>query len=147
MKYIFYFLPFIAGAAMTTQVAVNAQLKTDIQSPLVAAFISFIVDTFVIGLAVLFSKEPIPSIRQLIHIDLYNYSGGLLGATFVTTIILSVQKIGPTNMFALIIAGQLTASIIYEDFGLLGFKIVPVHPYKLLGILLLVIGAILINKK
>lgn len=147
MKYIFYFLPLIAGIAMTTQAAVNAQLKAAIQSPLMAAFISFIIGTFVLGLAVVFSKEPLPSIRQVIQIDAYKYSGGLLGATFVTIIILSVQKIGSTNMFALIITGQLIASIVYEHFGLLGFKISSIQPYKLLGFLLLVIGAILINKK
>lgn len=79
--------------------------------------------------------------------DAYKYSGGLLGATFVTIIIFSVQKIGSTNMFALIITGQLIASIIYEHFGILGFKIVPVQPYKLLGVFLLIAGAILINKK
>jgi len=124
MKYIFYFLPLIAGIAMTTQAAVNAQLKAAIQSPLMAAFISFIIGTFVLGLAVVFSKEPLPSIRQVIQIDAYKYSGGLLGATFVTIIILSVQKIGSTNMFALIITGQLIASIVYEHFGLWGSKLV-----------------------
>ena len=74
-------------------------------------------------------------------------AGGLLGAFFVTVIIFSVPKIGSANVFALVIAGQLFIGLLYDHFGLLGFPQNSINWVKVLGVLLLIVGAYLINKK
>lgn len=147
MKYVFYILPFIAGIAMTTQAGVNSQLKSAIQDPFMAGFISFITGTLVTGSVVLLSSRPSPTLQQLSSIEIYKYSGGLLGALFVTIIILSAHKIGATNMFSLIIAGQLIAALIFDHYGFIGFKVNQVQPYKLIGVVLLITGSYLIHTK
>ena len=147
MKYIFFILPALAGLTITTQAGVNSQLKVAVNNPWIAAFISFLVGTILLGLYIVATRQPIPSLTQLRGIELYKYSGGLLGAFFVTVIIFSVQKIGSANVFALVIAGQLLIAVLYDHYGLFGFKQSNINWAKLLGVGMLIGGAYLINKK
>lgn len=147
MKYIFFILPALAGLTITTQAGVNNQLKVAVNNPWIAAFISFLVGTILLGLYIMATRQPVPSFTQLRSIELYKYSGGLLGAFFVTVIIFSVQKIGSANVFALVIAGQLFIALLYDHFGLFGFRQSDINWVKLLGVAMLIGGACLINKK
>jgi transporter family-2 protein len=49
-------------------------------------------------------------------------------------------------MFSFVIAGQLLAAILFDHFGLLGYQAHPVSVWRVLGILLVVAGAIIILK-
>ncbi len=147
MKALLYILPFLAGVAMTIQAGVNSQLRAILNNPLLAAFISFITGTVALGIMLLFSRKVIPSLKIYGTIDWYNLTGGLLGAFFVMVVILTVREIGTANLFALVIAGQFLTALIFDHYGLIGFKINPVSIQKILGVLLIVVGAYLINKK
>jgi bacterial/archaeal transporter family-2 protein len=147
MKILFYLLPVFAGVAITIQSGINSQLRTAIQHPVMAAFISFVVGTIALAVLLIFSKETVPGLSQYSSIEWYKYTGGLLGAFVVTVTLLSVAEIGAANMFVLIIAGQLTTAVLMDHFGVLGMKANPVSVQKILGIFLLVIGAWLVNKK
>lgn len=145
--YLVMLLPVLAGMAVSTQAAVNGQLRASVQSPVVAAFISFFIGTVLLGAILLFTKHEMPSFKQLSEVELYKFTGGLLGAFFITSVILSVQRISVANMFALIIAGQLLIALLYDHFGLMGVKQSPVTLTRLAGVASLIIGAYLINKK
>lgn len=147
MRYIFFVLPALAGLTITTQAAVNSQLRFAVNNPWVAAFISFLVGTLFLGAVILFTRQPIPSLHSLSQISWYKFTGGLLGAFFVTVIIYSVPKIGSANVFALLIAGQLCFALLYDHFGLFGFPQNGISWVKILGVVLLVTGAYLINKR
>jgi transporter family-2 protein len=147
MKILFYLLPVFAGIAITIQSGINSQLRTAIQHPLMAAFISFVVGTVALGLLLIFSKDALPGLSQYSTINWYKYTGGLLGAFVVTVTLLSVAEIGAGNMFVLIVAGQLITAVLMDHFGILGMRSNPVSLQKLLGICLLVAGAYLVNKK
>ena len=71
---------------------------------------------------------------------------GVLGAFFVTTVILSVQKIGSANMICLIVAGQLLTAMLLDHYGLLGFKLHQINGWRIAGGLLIVAGVYLIVK-
>lgn len=147
MKYLYFILPALAGFTITTQAGVNSQLKVAVNNQWVAAFISFLVGTVFLGLVIITTQQPTPSFAQLRGIELYKYSGGLLGAFFVTVIIFSVQRIGSANVFALVIAGQLFLALLYDHFGWFGFRQSEINWVKLLGACMLIGGAYLINKK
>lgn len=147
MKYLVFILPAIAGLTITTQAGVNSQLRVAVNNPWVAAFISFLVGTIFLGLYIVATRQTVPGITQLRGIELYKYTGGLLGAFFVTVIIVTVQKIGSANVFALVIAGQLFMALLYDHFGMFGFPQSNINWAKILGVILLVVGAYLINKK
>jgi transporter family-2 protein len=147
MKILFYLLPVFAGVAITIQSGVNSQLRTSIQHPLMAAFISFVVGTIALAILLIFSKDTIPGLAQYSSVIWYKYTGGLLGAFVVTVTLISVAQIGAGNMFVLIVAGQLVTAVLMDHFGVLGMKPNPVSLQKFFGICLLVAGAWLVNKK
>lgn len=147
MKILFYLLPVFAGVAITIQSGVNSQLRTAIQHPLMAAFISFVVGTIALAVLLIFSKDALPGLSQYSTINWYKYTGGLLGAFVVTVTLIAVARIGAGNMFVLIVAGQLVTAVLMDHFGVLGMKPNPVSLQKFFGICLLVAGAWLVNKK
>ncbi|HWB24761.1 MAG TPA: DMT family transporter [Chitinophagaceae bacterium] len=146
MKIIYYILPVLAGIAITIQSGINAQLRAAINNPLLAAFISFLGGTITLALLLIFSKSVIPSFSVFSAVSWYKFTGGLLGVFVVTTALLSVQQIGASNMFVLIIAGQLITAVLMDSFGVLGLANSPITLQKVIGILLLVAGAYLVNK-
>jgi transporter family-2 protein len=147
MKYIFYVLPLLSGIFMTIQAGVNSQLRTSISSPIGAAFLSFLGGTLSLALMLIIFRQPLPNFQTLGTIDWYKYTGGILGATFVTFAILSAPKIGISNMSVLIITGQLLTAFSLDYFGLLGFKASQISLTKVLGLLLVIAGAYLVNQK
>ena len=147
MKIIFYILSFACGVTMATQSAINTMLRSDIKNPWLSSFISFLVGTVVLGIAVMIVHKPIPALEEFKNLEWYKYLGGILGAFFVTAVIFAVPQIGPAAMFGLIIAGQMTSAAVFEQFGWLGIKESPINVFKIVGIILLIAGAFLVNKK
>jgi len=147
MKFLFYILPIVAGVAISIQSGINAQLRSAIQHPLLAAFISFIVGTFALGILLFFSKQSTPGMSVYAGIEWYKFIGGILGAFIVFVALTSVQEIGAANMFVLMVAGQLITALLMDHFGVLGMRENPISVQKLLGILLVIAGAWLVNKK
>ena len=147
MKLLFYILPIFAGIAMTIQSGVNSQLRVATNHPLVATFISFLGGILAICLLLLFSRQPLPPFSTYPAISWYKFTGGLFGVFVVYAVIFSVKEIGVANMFVLIIAGQMFTAVIMDHFGFLGMRESPVTMQKLAGILFLIAGAYLVNKK
>jgi transporter family-2 protein len=147
MKFLFYLLPLMAGVAITVQSGINSQLRAQINHPVMAAFISFLVGTIALAIMLLFSKSAFPALTQYSEISWYKYMGGLLGVFVVTVTLLSVAEIGAANMFVLIVAGQLVTAVLMDHFGIFGMRANPISLQKILGILLLVCGAWVVNKK
>ena len=69
-----------------------------------------------------------------------------MGAYFVTMTIVSVPRLGAMSVMALLIAGQMTMSLVMDHFGWLGIPSQPISPLRVLGALLLFVGVVLIRK-
>jgi len=147
VKILYYLLPILAGVAITIHSGINSQLRAASQHPLMAAFISFLVGTVALALLLIFSRQSIPAMGTYQEVNWYKFTGGLLGAFVVFVALISVQKIGASNMFILIIAGQLLTAVLMDHFGIFGMKLSPVNLQKTIGILLVVAGAYLVNRK
>lgn len=132
---------------MATQSGINSQLKITINNAWNTVLVSFFIGFVAILFIVLVSKQPLPGFKLLLSVPLYQYLGGLLGVCFVSIAIVSAPVIGAAPMFALIIGGQLLAAIVFDHFGLIGFKTNPISLIKVLGILMVIAGAYLIIKK
>ena len=66
--------------------------------------------------------------------------GGFLGAFYVLGSVVTAPKLGAATLFALILAGQATASLAVDHFGWVGFDENPVTPGRLLGMALVAAG-------
>lgn len=147
MKHLIYLLPFIAGISMSVQSGINGQLRSAIGHPLTAAFFSFLGGTATLLLLLLLSRNVFPSWQALNAIEWYKFIGGPLGVIVVTFVILSVHEVGASNMFVLLIAGQLITALIIDRYGMLGLTATPITVQKMAGMALVIAGAYLVTKK
>jgi transporter family-2 protein len=134
-----------AGVSFVVQQAVNANLRAEIGSVWWAGFISYLGGTIVMLFAALVLREPWLSKQMLQRSHLISWSGGIFGAIYIAISILLIPRFGAAMVIALIVAGQMLGSLVFDHFGLLG---VPVHPAsvpRLMGAALLVAGVILIR--
>ena len=140
-----FILVFLSGAGMSLQAGINAKLQQDwAQSPLLAAFISFLVGTLGLLAALVVTRTPLPALSG--KFVWWQWTGGLMGAFMVFMAVLSVQRLGAATMFALIVTGQLLLSLALDHYGCFGFAQQSVTLPRLLGVLLVIGGVVLIRK-
>ncbi len=144
---IYYALAVCAGLALATQAGVNSQLRTSLGSPVMAALISFMVGSFALLIYILlFQRQSLEALTNLQTISWHKWTGGLIGALYVTGVIIVAPKIGATNTAGLIVAGQILFALFLDHFGLLGFVQHTFNGMRLAGAALLIAGVFLILK-
>jgi transporter family-2 protein len=74
----------------------------------------------------------------------YYLLGGILGAAYVFTALVTVSSIGATGVAAATITGQLTASVVLDRIGFLGLDQEPIAAERIVGIGLLLAGTYLV---
>ena len=74
----------------------------------------------------------------------YYLIGGLLGAAYVTTVLLTVRTLGAGGVTAATVSGQLTASVVIDRVGLLGLDETPITLGRVIGVVLLIAGTVLV---
>jgi bacterial/archaeal transporter family-2 protein len=135
----------IAGATLPTQAGINAQLNLWSGSPVLAAAISFAVGTAALILYILALRIPVPALAAAAGHPWWIWTGGTLGAFFVAALVILAPKLGAASMVALVVAGQMIASLVLDHFGMVGYTVHPVNPIRLFGAGLVVVGVILIR--
>jgi len=141
----FLLMALLAGMSVPTQAGINAQLGLWTRSPVLASTISFMVGTLTLILYSLATRIPLPSLATVGNHPWWIWVGGSLGAFFVTATIILVPKLGATAMVALILAGQMIASLLLDHFGALGYPLHPVNLGRVAGVLLVCGGVWLIK--
>jgi bacterial/archaeal transporter family-2 protein len=145
MKWFSLLLAFSAGAVLPLQAGINSQLKNFAGSPLVAAFISFLVGTVVLFMLTLILRIPWPFFSVLGQAPWWAWTGGALGAYLVFLIIVLSESLGAAVMVALIITGQMIISLVLDHYALLGYPRHPLNPARIIGTILLLSGVFLIR--
>ncbi|MCU1735696.1 MULTISPECIES: DMT family transporter [unclassified Pseudomonas] len=138
-------LPFIAGAFLPLQAGINGQLAKQVSSVLAAALISFAVGTVAL-LALVLSQREMPGLTALKGLTWWHWSGGLLGAFFITTAAFAGPRIGAMLFMALVLAGQLAMAMALDHFGWAGFREAPASLGKIAGLVLILGGVWLIRR-
>ena len=144
--YFYLLLALVAGAMMPTQAAINNKMSTVVGSPILAAFISFLVGTIGLLVYALATGAPLGDIASAKEAPPTAWLGGIIGAFFVASSIVLVPRLGVALTFSLIVAGQMLITLALDHFGYLGLEQRPVSIPRLLGILLITGGVILIRK-
>ncbi len=73
--------------------------------------------------------------------------GGLCGAIYVTTVTLVAPRLGVATLTGLSVAGQMAVSAVLDHWGLFGLPVHPVTPSRIAGIVLIVLGVVLLQRK
>jgi bacterial/archaeal transporter family-2 protein len=138
-------LAVIGGALLAIQAPTNALLGKTSGSPIVAAFISFVVGSIALGAAVVVTSGRLfdPSLKQ---VPWYAWVGGFYGAFFVAVAAFGAPRVGVGVLLTAAIAGQLAAAVVLDHFGLLGLARHPVTLTRVAGLVLVLIGAVLVRR-
>jgi transporter family-2 protein len=141
------FLPLLAllgGAAVAVQFAINSELRVAVRSPLVATAISFLIGTVVLIALVVVAREGMPTPAAVASAPWWAWLGGFLGAFYVFSSIVVTPRIGATATVGFVVAGQLLAALALDHFGLLNLTAQPVGVLRLLGVVLVLVGAVVV---
>ncbi|HEX8053466.1 MAG TPA: DMT family transporter [Thermoleophilaceae bacterium] len=134
-----------AGGLVAMQAPINSALGKA-AGTFAAASISFAVGTTaLIGITLLSnSKVDLAAIGDL---RWYYLTGGLLGAAYVTTVLVSVRTLGAGGLTAATITGQLSFSVVMDRLGAFGLDEKPLSVGRVIGVALLAAGVFLIVRE
>lgn len=144
MTYLYIFLTVLAGIAVTLQVGVNSSLRLAINSPVFAAFFSFVIGTIGLFTYIIVTRAPWPPMQTLSKVPVWAWLGGLLGAYYVVTAIIAAPKLGAASLVSIVVATQLCTSLVLDHYGLVGFAQHGINGWRVAGALLLIAGVMLI---
>src|SRR3982751_465958 len=130
-----------AGMLVAMQPPINSKLG-HAAGTFAAATISFLVGTVVLLVVALASGGT--HLGGLRGLPWWYFAGGLIGAVFVASSLVTVRTLGAGGVVAATVAGQLTGSVVIDHFGLLGLDKQAINVTRVVGIVLLAAGVFLI---
>jgi transporter family-2 protein len=134
VKLFYLLLPIIGGILAGLQAPINAGLGRKIGG-FEGAFVSFFVGTLFLTFILLFFGKG--QILNVFSVPKWQLFGGLLGAVFVTAVILAVPNIGVATTILGAIVGQLVIGLVIDHFGFFGVQRIPFDWNRTVGIMLM----------
>jgi bacterial/archaeal transporter family-2 protein len=143
--FILFFVGILAGSMITIQSVLNASLgkKTgNLGSVLVLTIVSISVLLLLIPLFPGSANfKGIPGWSEW-----YLYAGGVLGILILAAPIFLLPRIGATSTLTALVMGQLVLALVMDQFGLFGIPKIEINLTRIMGLILLIVGALLIKQ-
>ena len=139
-------LALVIGLLLPVQVGINVELARRVASPVTAGLISFAVGTAVLIFCGWAMRISMPSWNTVAAFPAWLWLGGLIGALAVFGGIVAGPRIGLLALVALVLAGQLIASLFLDYYGWLGFPVQELSWGRVTGSALLFASVVLIHK-
>ncbi|HEX5322665.1 MAG TPA: DMT family transporter [Capsulimonadaceae bacterium] len=149
MRLLVVLLVILSGLFLPLQIGVNSRLRTAIDSPIMAALISFLVGTAILLLATWLgiAGGRGAGLAALKSAPGWAYLGGLCGAFYVLISIIALPRVGAAVTVASAVLGQQVASLAIDTFGWLDVPRIPLTWPRVAGAALLLAGVLLLQKK
>lgn len=128
----------IAGAAVATQVTINAAATRSLGLAALISISGFATGFTALAFA-LVSAKPEFTARAV----LFGVASGVLGCVILASVTYAVGVGGVARALSLLIASQLIAGLAFDYFGFFGAEITVA---KLLGVALIIVGGVLVVK-
>jgi transporter family-2 protein len=133
----------VAGGLVGMQAPINSVLGKSIGT-FAAASVSFAIGLAVLVAITVTAGSGFGDIGKAGDLQWQYLTGGLLGAAYVTTVLVSVRTLGAGGVAGATIAGQLTMSVLLDRTGALGLPERGLTAPRLVGVVLLAIGTVLV---
>ncbi|WP_152083576.1 DMT family transporter [Enterobacter oligotrophicus] len=117
MTFIMIVLAIIGGSMLSIQAAVNGQLGSQV-GVFKSAFLTFSVGALITALLIFFFEPK--QMVTLIDVPKWQLLGAMFGVPYIVIMVLAVQRIGTAIATVAVIFGQLTMSMLIDNFGWLG---------------------------
>jgi transporter family-2 protein len=136
-------LALVAGLAGSIQVAVMGRFGERIGSyEAIAANLLF--STLIATTVLLLLRQSLAGFGDALHSPWWYWvGGGGMGVVVVFTITVVTPHIGAAATIGLLIAGQLAMGVLIDRYGWFGVEQVPLNWPRIVGVLLLAVGALL----
>jgi len=138
-----------AGFCIAIQGAVNSRLRLAVDSPVLSSAISFLSGGLV--LILLMTTGALggtgTGFKGIQTAPLWAFLGGVLGIGYVLGNILSIPRLGTATTICSAIVGQMAGSYLVDTLGWFGVAKLPFSLTRLVGMILLLVGVILVQKK
>ena len=133
---------------LPVQGVVNGQLGRVLDNVVLATLISFVVGALTLLLVFLFryNGSSVSALQGMSQVSPVYYTGGVLGAFYVTMVALLIPRIGVANTMIAIIFGQVLLSLLLDHFGFLGIAVREINWIRVLGAGLVLAGLVLVVK-
>ena len=136
----------VAGALVGLQAPINSTLGKTVGT-FAAASVSFAIGLTLLVAITLVAGGGFGQVGEVADLRWYYLTGGILGAAYVTTVLVTVRSLGAGGVTAATIAGQLSMSVVIDRFGLLGIEQKPLSATRVVGVVLLVAGTFLVVRE
>jgi transporter family-2 protein len=136
----------LVGGLIALQAPINSMLGRAVGTWQAAA-VSFGIGTLLLVGIVVLGAGGFGDLGEVRHLSWYYLLGGVLGAAYVTTVLVTVRSLGAGGVTAATIAGQLTMAIVVDQLGILGVHRHPIDAARVVGVLLLAAGTYLVVRR
>ena len=144
MKVAFFALTLGLGVVLAIHLAMNGKVGAAIDNPRVANAVFWCigaVTAVIIGLTGWQSG----ALAQLSTVNPWLLTAGAMGAMLVFAIAALIPQVGAAGLFISLLSGQVITAMIMSHYGWLGSPVEPINLYKIIGVALMIGGAILVT--
>lgn len=145
--WIWRILGILAGMLLAIQIAINGQLGKVLHSSSHAALVSFFVGTITLIIIVGLKDRSYTSIKEPFKqaAPWWIWIGGILGGSYVLINVFLVNQIGNGQTVVLALFGQITGSLLVQQFGLFNSLKNRIQPLQIIGLMVMIAGVFLIR--
>jgi transporter family-2 protein len=140
-----YGLTIAAGIANAIQPGQNATLSKSLGLPVTAGLITLLVSTTALllgGLAL--GKLEVPTGQNLAQVPWWAWLGGCFSVLLIMAQLYASPAIGAASFLGIIVTVGVTASIVLDNYGWVGFAVHPASLWRILGAVLMIAGVALV---
>lgn len=136
----------LVGATLALQVGMATTMRNHVGSPMAAALVNFAVGTMFLFIAVALGRGSLAGLAQVGAAPWWAWGAGILGGLYITASAAFGSSLGGATFLALVVAGQMTAALALDHYGLLGFPVRPLDAMRVGGAVLIIAGMFLLAK-
>ena len=149
-KFFVYLYAAIAGGITNVQVGADLRLSKGLANPALTAAV-VLTSGFAASLVILagwyaFKGVPLPKRADLVAIPWWAWAGGALQALTIFAVFLTAGIAGAAFFSALTVTGGAIASLLLDNYGLVGFDQHPISWTRVAAVVLLIGGTVLMSR-
>jgi transporter family-2 protein len=141
----YFFIALLIGCGGPIQAGINSTLAKTLGHPLLGAITNTMVATLAILIVMILFKVPLPTFKSIASAPWWAWCGGIIGAFSVFGALNYAPKMGAAAYVSVTVLGIVSASLILDHFGAIGFQKHPITLGKLFGAGMVVCGMTIIH--
>ncbi len=135
----------LLGVIFAWQTPINAEAARRLGSPVLAGVLSISLSLVLVVTFALMTVRAKPDWSEIASAPWWTWIGGIAGAVFVVAAAVIVPKTGSVLFLLAVVLGQMLGAIVADTYGMWGLAVQPISLTKLVGVSLVLAGAVVFN--